>query len=140
MSWGDLNGDGRSDFVDQKIFDTQINPYSGEYQGNTPSYGGGGSGGGLLVTIAALIFCIVLFAAVPTLGISIGVVVLIALLSTKKDQAKANKRKYGSYVPPVYPIASEESNEVTCPECYKKQKVGNRRCENCGVPFFVDKE
>ena len=34
MNWGDLNGDGRSDYVDQKIFDTQINPYSGEYQGD----------------------------------------------------------------------------------------------------------
>ena len=42
MSWnpGDFNNDGRVDYVDQKIFDTQINPYSGEYQG--PSSGSSG--------------------------------------------------------------------------------------------------
>ena len=34
MSSGwDFNGDGKSDYVDYKIFNTQINPYSGEYEG-----------------------------------------------------------------------------------------------------------
>ena len=33
FDFGDMNNDGRVDYVDQKIFDTQINPYSGEYEG-----------------------------------------------------------------------------------------------------------
>lgn len=41
---GDFNGDGRSDYVDYKIFTTQVDPYSGEYQGPSSSSGGGGSG------------------------------------------------------------------------------------------------
>lgn len=31
-NWGDFNGDGRTDYVDYKIFTTQVDPYSGEYQ------------------------------------------------------------------------------------------------------------
>ena len=41
---GDFNGDGRADYVDYKIFTTQVDPYSGEYQGPSTSSGGGGSG------------------------------------------------------------------------------------------------
>ena len=39
MAWqpGDMNRDGRVDYVDQKIFDTQMNPYSGEFQGESVS-------------------------------------------------------------------------------------------------------
>ncbi len=57
MNWGDLNGDGKSDYVDQKIFDTQINPYSGEYQGPTPSSGSDGSIliWGLIVLVALVV-------------------------------------------------------------------------------------
>lgn len=31
-NWGDYNGDGRTDYVDYKIYTTQVDPYSGEYQ------------------------------------------------------------------------------------------------------------
>lgn len=31
-NWGDFNGDGRTDYVDYKIYTTQVDPYSGEYQ------------------------------------------------------------------------------------------------------------
>ena len=42
-SFGDFNGDGRSNYVDYKIFTTQVDPGSGEYQGVNSSnrnYGG----------------------------------------------------------------------------------------------------
>ena len=34
-NWGDFNGDGKTDYVDYKIYTTQVDPYSGEYQGNS---------------------------------------------------------------------------------------------------------
>ena len=44
MSFGDFNGDGKSNYTDYKIFTTQIDPNSGEF--------GGGGGGGCYVATA----------------------------------------------------------------------------------------
>ena len=43
MSFGDFNGDGKSNYTDYKIFTTQIDPNSGEF---------GGGGGGCYVATA----------------------------------------------------------------------------------------
>ena len=55
MSWtpGDYNNDGKADYVDYKIYTTQIDPNSGEYQGPPSS---SGSGIGSLITWGIIAF------------------------------------------------------------------------------------
>lgn len=59
-NWGDFNGDGKTNYVDYKIYSTQIDPYSGEYQRNRPR-SGGGSGLGAYYLILFIIICVYCF-------------------------------------------------------------------------------
>ena len=58
---GDFNGDGRSDYVDYNIYTTQVDPYSGEYQG--PSTSSGGGGGSAILALGFVGFLVLCFFA-----------------------------------------------------------------------------
>ena len=130
-NWGDFNGDGKTDYVDYKIFSTQVDPYSGEYQGNVSSSSSGCSG---IIWLLIIVFVSIgAIVANPMIGVVVALFCVFIYGNYKRNAKIEAEKEAGKGA--VYPRSTNEYGVVICPKCSTRQKADNRRCCNCGIPF-----
>ena len=93
-NWGDFNGDGKTNYTDYKIYTTQVDPYSGEYQGHNSRSSGGS---GILLYILFVLAIIVLF-LYPIVGLFIALFSLSMLLASALAKASEKRDKRNAII------------------------------------------
>ena len=108
-NWGDYNGDGKTDYVDYKIFTTQVNPYSGEYQDDAhnvmqeyqrqyykPVRNHLSFGEWVFNFVAVVVILFVVFSldldSEMTAIVSMGLIIVVALISASIKNKKSNSK------------------------------------------------
>lgn len=122
MSWGDLNGDGRSDYVDQKIFDTQINPYSGEYNSVQPG-SSSGEAFSKIIGFVLMFFAAGAIVAFPIVGVLIAAFIIFIYVLLKKSNKRAEEEK----------AVKENLAAVESINEREKKLKGKWVCDKCGT-------
>ena len=88
-NWGDFNGDGKTNYTDYKIYTTQVDPYSGEYQGHS-SRSSGGSG---ILLYILFILGIIILCLHSEIAIYIGLAIVVLPLCYKLGKAAEERNK-----------------------------------------------
>ena len=121
MSWGDMNGDGKTNYIDYKIYETEVASNSGG--------GGGGGCGGIIGGILILGFFAVMIALMGQelliIGLWLGAVLLVAYLIGQRKLRKQEQEKEKE---------DEEAEKIRTQTYEREEKTkGTWRCDKCGA-------